>query len=305
MIYQAVYWILIVLEQNNIEIEKLFTPSILESLKDLVQENIEIFTGSDRGFSKVTNRRFKCLGDFFVGELKSKGFKEVDFSLYLKNSLKDKKINQNTSEVTDVIKQLDTMRLNRPDAVTKTIEDLIGDNSFLIRPSYQRQEVINIKKASGIIESMLLGIPLPTIFIYRRADGIDEVVDGQQRLLSILGFLGEAYKNEKHKDIVSEKNNFKLFKKMTILEKIKGKKYGDLGEDYQERIWDFELSVVYIDQKLNKRFDPIDLFIRLNNKPYPVKDHTFEMWNSYSERSIIDKIKNINYGFTTAKIISG
>lgn len=294
MIYQAVYWALIILEQNSIDTEKLFTSSTLENLKSLVQKNIEIFTGSDRGFSKVTIRRFKCLGDFFEDELKNIGFQKVDFSIYLKNSLKDKKIDQKTSEVTDTIKQLDTMRLNRPDAVTKTIEDLIGDNSFLIRPSYQRQEVINIKKASGIIESMLLGIPLPTIFIYRRADAIDEVVDGQQRLLSILGFLGEPYKDDKHQDVKSEKNEFKLFKKMTILKEIEGKKYGDLGEDYQERIWDFELSVVYIDQKLNKNFDPIDLFIRLNNKPYPVKDHTFEMWNSYSERSIIEKIKNIN-----------
>ena len=32
-------------------------------------------------------------------------------------------------------------------------------------------------------------------------------------------------------------------------------------------------------------------FIRLNNKPYPIKDDTFEMWNSYIDRSLIDTIK--------------
>jgi hypothetical protein len=58
-------------------------------------------------------------------------------------------------------------------------------------------------------------------------------------------------------------------------------------------LWDFELSVVYIDEKQNSDFDPIDLFIRLNNKPYPVKDHTFEMWNSYSDRTIVEEIKSI------------
>ena len=60
---------------------------------------------------------------------------------------------------------------------------------FLVRPSYQRSEVINLLKASAIIESILLGINLPPIFIFKRLDGVSEVIDGQQRLLTILGFI--------------------------------------------------------------------------------------------------------------------
>ncbi|MCI5209137.1 MAG: DUF262 domain-containing protein [Candidatus Electrothrix sp. ATG2] len=295
MIYQAVYWALVVLEQNGKNIDIFFDKQHIERLIKTILSKLDIFTGSDRSFGKNTVQRFQCLADFFNNELKSAGVEQVDFSLNLKSSLKNKRNEQKTSDVTDAIKQLDTMRLNRPDAVTKTIEDLTEDvksHTFMIRPGYQRQEIINNKKASGIIESILLGIPLPTIFIYRRS-GICEVVDGQQRLLSILAFLGRSYTNQENKSEYSKKNHYKLFKKITILKELGGRKFDDLDEKWQDCIWDFELSVVYIDEKLNDHFDPIDFFIRLNNKPYPVKDHSFEMWNSYCDRKIIKEVKEV------------
>jgi len=295
MIYQAVYWSLVVLEQNDIDIYVFFDIDTQNNLRNMICSHIDLFTGSERGFASITKQRFGYLADFVNQELQSKKMEIVDFSIYLKNDLK-KEAEQQTSDIIDSINQLDTMRLYRPDAVTKTIEDLTEDmrrNNFLIRPAYQRQEVINIKKASGIIESMLLGIPLPTLFIYRREDGVCEVIDGQQRLLAILGFLGKSYRNNKNEEVWSNKNNYRLSKHLTILKNICGEKYADLDRDFQDVILDFELSLVYIEEKLNETFDPIDLFIRLNNKPYPVKDHSFEMWNSYFERSVIEEIKNL------------
>jgi len=44
---------------------------------------------------------------------------------------------------------------------------------------------------------------------------------------------------------------------------------------------------------MNNNFDPIDLFIRLNYKPYPIKIDSFEMWNSYISRELIDNIKDV------------
>ncbi len=297
MIYQGVYWALVILEQNRIDIEAFFNKQIIAELALAIHNNIEIFTGDERGFSTITNQRFQCLASFFNVVLEKQGENKVDFSLYLKNQLKSRQETQPAEGIEESISQLDGMRLNRPDAVTKTIEDLTDDmrsDSFLIRPAYQRQEVINNKKSSGIIESMLLGIPLPTIFICRRVDGVCEVVDGQQRLLSILAFTGKSYKDSKNEEVWSQKNKYKLSKKITILNKeVGGRAFDDLNEDWQDRILDFELSVVYIDAKLNSHFDPIDLFIRLNNKPYPIKDHSFEMWNSYFDRIIINKIKEI------------
>ena len=53
------------------------------------------------------------------------------------------------------------------------------------------------------------------------------------------------------------------------------------------------LSVIEIDSYLNNNFDPVDLFIRLNNKPYPIKENSFEMWNSFMDRDVIRYIREI------------
>ncbi len=80
--------------------------------------------------------------------------------------------------------ELESLRVTKPEPSLNSIDDIarmMDRNMFLVRPSYQRMEVINIPKASSIIESILLGISLPAIFIYKRQDGVSEVIDGQQR----------------------------------------------------------------------------------------------------------------------------
>lgn len=160
MIYQGVYWALVILEQNDIDVGVFFDEHTVNKLAATIRSKIEIFTSDERGFSSIINQRFEYLANFFMTELVNKGFDPVSFNLYLRSRIEGKKEDQQVTDVKETINQLNSMRLNRPDAVTKTIEDLTADmakNAFLIRPAYQRQEVINIKKASGIIESMLLG----------------------------------------------------------------------------------------------------------------------------------------------------
>ena len=105
------------------------------------------------------------------------------------------------------------LRINKPEPTTYTIDDicrLMKRQRFLVRPPYQREEVINKKKSSEIIESLLLGIKLPPIFIFKKENGISEVIDGQQRILSILAFLGRGYMNEMGEDTKSKKDGFSL-----------------------------------------------------------------------------------------------
>ena len=289
LIYQCVFWALTVIETEEIQIESFFTDSIVNKLANEILFNISLFTSLEKSFSATTNERFKLIANFFTEET------NVDFSDFLK--MERKKISFESSE--SVFKE---QRLARQEAETTTIEDLIlkmVNNEYQLRPAYQRQEVINNKKASGIIESILLGIPLPTIFIYRRNDGVSEVVDGQQRLLSILGFIGEYkksyYVNDATKTNMNSKkdNNFKLAKTLPILKVLNGKSFSSIDEKYQDKIFDFELSIVYINEDTNPDFDPIDLFIRLNDKSYDIKDPSFEMWNSYAPPKIIKGIKDL------------
>jgi hypothetical protein len=164
---------------------------------------------------------------------------------------------------------------------------------FLIRPPYQRGEVINKNKSSAIIESILLGIKLPPIFVYKREDGVSEVLDGQQRLLSILGFLKKEYLDENNNKQKSLKNGYSLSLKNGILKKLNGKNLDKLDTDLIKKINNFDLWIIEINHRYNKDFEPIDLFLRLNSKPYPIKENTFEMWNSYINKNIIEKVKQI------------
>ena len=90
----------------------------------------------------------------------------------------------------------------------------------------------------------------------------------------------------------SRNNNFKL-KNLVIRKDLNGQNESALTENDRDQILDFYLDEIVIDAKLNEKFDPTDLFIRLNQKPYPIKQNSFEMWNSIVDKDIIERIKEI------------
>ena len=62
-------------------------------------------------------------------------------------------------------------------------------NSDIVVPEFQRQYVWNHQKASKLIESFMLGLPVPQIFLYnRKEDQKLLVVDGMQRLSTVRAF---------------------------------------------------------------------------------------------------------------------
>src|ERR1700687_3774158 len=59
-----------------------------------------------------------------------------------------------------------------------------------IHPEFQRFFRWTEAQKTNLIESILLGIPIPPIFVSQRPDGVWDVVDGLQRLSTIYQFLG-------------------------------------------------------------------------------------------------------------------
>jgi len=288
LVFECLFWAISIIEKEGINVSKIKGETYLRLTK-CISNNIDKYEMTNSHFYKALIERFSFTAKFFENEYK------INLDLYLSNYDKFKPDLKEIFNEDDTSKLMiyDTLRLNRPDASTTTIEDICRQmlkRRFLLRPSYQRGEIINKAKSSSIIESILLDIKIPPIFIYKRESGISEVVDGQQRLLSILGFIGQEFIDENGNRVKTEKNNFSL-SKLTILSEYNGMKYQDLSDQKKDKILDFNLSIVIIDEKLNPHFDPIDLFIRLNNKPYPIKENSFEMWNSYIDKEIVTTIK--------------
>ena len=70
-----------------------------------------------------------------------------------------------------------------------SIVDKINRGRLVLQPDFQRQYVWDVEKASRLIESALLDIPLPTIYLSEEVDGKTYVIDGQQRLTSFYSFV--------------------------------------------------------------------------------------------------------------------
>ena len=97
--------------------------------------------------------------------------------------------------------QIDAARADiRTDDYSMSIGEwlnLYNDGELDIHPEFQRFYRWDSAQKSRFIESLLLGIPIPPIFVAQRKDGVWDVVDGLQRLSTIFKFVG-VLKNEKN-----------------------------------------------------------------------------------------------------------
>lgn len=71
------------------------------------------------------------------------------------------------------------------------IVNLYKDGDLDIHPEFQRYFRWSYKQKSRFIESLLLGIPIPSIFVFQRHDGVWDLIDGLQRVSTILEFMGD------------------------------------------------------------------------------------------------------------------
>lgn len=84
-------------------------------------------------------------------------------------------------------------RLVRTDAYQMSIGEIVTmyeNNEITIDPEFQRLFRWEIGQKSKLIESLLLGIPIPSIFVFEKEDGTWELIDGLQRISTILEFMG-------------------------------------------------------------------------------------------------------------------
>jgi len=123
-------------------------------------------------------------------------------------------------------------------------------------PSFQRSYVWNIKQASRFVESLLLGLPVPGVFFSREKTTEKLlVIDGQQRLLSLLYFYEGEFLPQK-----------KIFALEGVQPEFEGKTYKTLSEEDKRKLNDSIIHATIIKQDVPSEDDSSIFFIfeRLN-----------------------------------------
>lgn len=140
----------------------------------------------------------------------------------------------------------------------------------IIVPAFQRKFVWTIKQSSMLIESLLMGLPVPQAFFYVDNNNRSLVIDGLQRVMSIVyyfsGFFGEeTYQGKKT-----------VFRLTGLSEKspYAGKRFEDLSEQDQRKLKNSVLRVINVKQLGPKNDDTsaYHIFERLNTGGTPLTE---------------------------------
>ena len=151
---------------------------------------------------------------------------DLDKNVY---PLDDVMVRSETRTVTEVVK-----RINR--------------GRFFLDPDFQRDFVWEPSKQSKLMESCLMRIPLPVLYVAEAPDGKVVVVDGLQRLTTFVRFLGDELA-------------------LTGLGRdhpLNGKRFSGLPIHLQERVEDTQLTLYILDKDAPQRAR-LDIFERVNS----------------------------------------
>lgn len=152
-----------------------------------------------------------------------------------------------------------TVSFDNYDITVKQLFDMISEAQIELQPEYQRHFIWDTVRQSQLIESIFLGIPVPNLFMATNSDATWEVIDGLQRLTTIVNFLGS--------DELIIKNNQKGKKlKLEGLEKVNsmnGYLFEQLPKSVQFTFLTRPIRVTVLNDKsdMSVRYD---LFERLN-----------------------------------------
>lgn len=141
---------------------------------------------------------------------------------------------------------LDELAIRDERRTTSDVIRRIKSDRFVMDPDFQRSFVWDKDKQSRLIESIVLRIPLPVFYVAEDAQGRLIVVDGRQRLTTLLNFLD----NE-------------LALKLKDRPELDGKRFVDLDVRLQNRVEDCQLLFYIIDRTVPERAR-LDIFERVN-----------------------------------------
>lgn len=117
----------------------------------------------------------------------------------------------------------------------------------VLSPDFQRKDVWDRKHKSELIESVLMGIPVPLIYLFENENGIRQIIDGKQRITALKLFLENEYS----------------LTNLSMLPKLSGKKFNDIDPFLQAKLEDYQLNI-YVIQPPTPEYVKFNIFERVN-----------------------------------------
>jgi len=141
--------------------------------------------------------------------------------------------------------------------------------SLILQAEFQREYVWDDTRASRFIESLLLNLPTPQIFLAENKDGTWDVVDGHQRLESLFGFLQPLATGPAAGAVEKPRFRALVLKNLEVLEELVGRGVTALGVPDRESLLERHLTTVSIPKTANPDLRFV-LFARLNLGSVPL-----------------------------------
>ena len=180
---------------------------------------------------------------------------------------------ENLSE--EIQKYRQEIKAERMDMSFGEIVNMYRDDEIIISPEYQRAFRWDTQRQTDFIESLLLGIPFPSIFVATNPDGKWELIDGLQRVSTVLSFFGEL-KDENGKSF--SKNGLKLTKG-SIIKNLEG----------------ITIDTIPLEYKLQLKRTPCRIEIILKESDFKMRYELFKRLNTGGEGLSRQEIRNCIY----------
>ncbi|MGL1931812.1 MAG: DUF262 domain-containing protein [Desulfotalea sp.] len=119
--------------------------------------------------------------------------------------------------------------------------------ALVLAPDFQRKNVWDRKHKSELIESILMGIPIPLIYLFEDEDGVRQIVDGKQRITALKEFL----------------NNIFALTNLSMLPSLRGKRFDKIPPLLQAKLEDYQLHS-YVIQPPTPEHVKFNIFERVN-----------------------------------------
>jgi hypothetical protein len=164
-----------------------------------------------------------------------------------------KRIIKKVDIVADIESRIGDVRTDTFDMSFGEIINLHKNNELIIQPEYQRLFRWSEQQKSHLIESILLELPIPQIFVIENQDGVLELIDGLQRVSTVIQFIEpDAIQLEPL-----------ILEGCSLIPSLNTKKYHDLPLSLRLRLKRSPIRTVVI-KKQSKVFLRYEMFKRLN-----------------------------------------